>query len=103
MASDKLYLETVLEKLDAQTTLNTSAKKKVKNEAENALSYLVERREFWAQQNPDYPGIGDDFYLPERRPSWRSSMKRCIRRRHHEAKPILEKNVKNFGSKNPYG
>ena len=93
-----------MEKLDAQKTLDNSAKRKVKNEAENALTYLIERREFWAQQNPDYPVAGDDFYQPERRPSWRTSMKRSMTRRRHESKS-KPKVTQALGSKNknPYG
>ena len=80
-----------------QTTLETSATKRVKVQAENALNYLIERRDFWAQQNPDYPEIDEETFENERKHSWQTSMKKCIKRRHHTPTK-LEGQLKN-----PYG
>ena len=41
LASDKYYLEGILNKLSSQTTLKTEARRKIKNEAEGALNYLI--------------------------------------------------------------
>ena len=97
LAGDKTYLESILEKLSVQTTLETSATKRVKVQAENALNYLIERRDFWSQQNPDYPEIVEDIFENERKPSWKTSMKRSIKRRHY-----MPTKLEGLDS-NPYG
>ena len=80
-AGDKNYLESILEKLSVQTTLESKATKRVTDQTENALNYLIERRDFWSQQNPDYPDITNDFYENERKPSWKTSLKKTMRKR----------------------
>lgn len=97
LAPDKSYLESILEKLSFQTTLETAAKRKVKKEAENALNYLIERREFWAQQNPDYPELTPEMFEEDKK-SWRSSMKKTNKRRTFESDSKMEK-----VEANPYG
>ena len=69
----------------------------MKVQAENALNYLIERRDFWAQQNLDYPEIDEETFENERKPSWQNSMKKCIKRRHHTPAKL------DGQTKNPYG
>lgn len=86
-----------MSKLSIQTTLETSAKKKVKREAENALNYLIERREFWAQQNPDYPELtAEELEEDSSKSSWKLSAKKTMKRMKHETG---QKSVET----NPYG
>jgi hypothetical protein len=58
MAPDKHYLEGILTKLSTQTHIDTPCHKQVTSKAQEALKYLIERRDFWSQQNPDYTGTG---------------------------------------------
>ena len=65
LAVDKHYLESIIEKVSPRqekskhsaSRLNnaTLATKLIVYEAQTALHFLEERREFWSQQNPDYP------------------------------------------------
>ena len=96
-AGDKNYLESILEKLSVQTTLESKATKRVTDQTENALNYLIERRDFWSQQNPDYPDITNDFYENERKPSWKTSLKKTMRKRNHIPSQLELQN------KHPYG
>lgn len=98
MAPDKSYLESILKQLSIQTTLDTACKRKVKKEAENALNYLIERREFWAQQNPDYPELTPEMFEEDKKASWRTSMKKTNKRRTFETDSKIEK-----VEANPYG
>ena len=82
LASDKYYLEGILTKLSTQTTLKTEARSKIKKEAQGALNYLIERRDFWAQQNPDYPEIPEEVITEK--PTWKLGMQRMLKRRNHE-------------------
>ena len=55
LASDKFYLEDVLDKLDENKHLNNiHGCGKVRGKIRDTLGYLNERRDFWSQQNPDY-------------------------------------------------
>ena len=82
LASDKHYLEDILDRLATHTTLKTPAQTKLQTEAEGALNYLIERRDFWAQQNPDYPDIAEEDV--KEKLSWKTSMLKCMKRRRHE-------------------
>ena len=62
LAVDKHYLQGIIEKVSP--TQKKSKPKKIDNnpatalivsEAQDALDFLEERREFWSTQNPDYP------------------------------------------------
>ena len=65
LAADKHYLESIIVKVSPRpeksktgnTKLATTnlATKKIVYEAQTALNFLEERREFWSQQIPDYP------------------------------------------------
>ena len=64
LASDKQYLEGIIKKINrtnpkTKTTSHDVRKQLVSHaivsEAENALGFLQDRREFWSQQKPDYP------------------------------------------------
>ena len=58
LASDKFYLEDVLDKLGEHTILNnTHGCENVRGKIGDTLVYLNERREFWSQQNPNYGDI----------------------------------------------
>ena len=100
MASDKQYLEGILHKLSSQKNLENPCQKKVKSQAQEALDYLIERRDFWAQQNPEYPDLQEEELYSKEKPSWRSVMAKCMKRRHHGADT---KNPELFNATNPYG
>ena len=64
LAADKYYLESIIEKVAPAPTKSKSNKSNcvssnsvatnlIVNEAQTALNFLEERREFWSQQNPD--------------------------------------------------
>ena len=63
LASDKQYLEGMIKKIALPVSKSTAkgansnlATQSILIEAENALGFLRDRREFWSQQKPDYPG-----------------------------------------------
>ena len=49
-------------------------------QAQEALNFLIERRDFWAQQNPDYPEdpMTDEPVEPT---SWKSMVARTIQQK----------------------
>ena len=64
LAGDKYYLESIIEKVapapaksksnkNISFNSNSLATNLIVNEAQTALNFLEERREFWSQQNPD--------------------------------------------------
>ena len=46
-------------------------------QALEALNFLIERRDFWAQQNPDYPEIPETGPEPEK-PTWKQMVAKSI-------------------------
>ena len=85
LASDKYYLESIIEKVAPSTTKSKSnkisnsnnsernniASNLIINEAQTALNFLEERREFWSQQNPDCKKIEDKAnQKPEKQENW---------------------------------
>ena len=47
-------------------------------QAEEALNFLIERRDFWAQQNPDYPEVVDE---PDEPATWKSMVAKAIQQK----------------------
>lgn len=86
LASDKQYLEGIIKKIslpsrksrakDANINLATQS---ILIEAENALGFLEDRREFWSQQKPDYP-TGPQEKM-ETAPKWTSLQSRVLNKR----------------------
>ena len=61
LASDKFYLEDVLDKLGEHTILNnTHGCENVRGKIGDTLVYLNERREFWSTQNPNYGDMPEE-------------------------------------------
>ena len=74
LAYDKQYLEGIIKKLSPtknkgmiSNNNNNLATKLILKEAETALEFLKERREFWSQQKPDYPSDHREVIEP---PNW---------------------------------
>ena len=71
LAADKYYLESIIEKVapaptksksnknNSNNNMNNAATCLIVNEAQTALNFLEERREFWSQQNPDCKKLKD--------------------------------------------
>ena len=56
---------------------------KIYFQAQEALNFLIERRDFWAQQNPDYPEIPE--MVPEtEKPSWKHMVAKSIKPKSEE-------------------
>ena len=86
LAPDKRYLEGMIKKLSAPSgrskikgpTTNL-ATKSILNEAEKALGFLEDRREFWSQQKPDYDkGPAEEQKEP---PKWNTIQLRMVNKR----------------------
>ena len=83
LASDKQYLEGIIKKIalpssksstkDANSILATQS---ILIEAENALGFLQDRREFWSQQKPDYPSGPKE--KAESAPKWTTLQQRVV-------------------------
>ena len=82
LAADKYYLESIIEKVAPAPTksksnksnsasINSVATNLIVNEAQTALNFLEERREFWSQQNPDCKKSKDKVNQePEKPQNW---------------------------------
>ena len=82
LAADKYYLESIIEKVahaptksksnkNISVNSNNLATNLIVNEAQTALNFLDERREFWSQQNPDCKKLkGKTNQEPEKQQNW---------------------------------
>ena len=86
LASDKQYLEGIIKKISLPVTKSTAkdansnlATQSILVEAENALGFLRDRREFWSQQKPDYPTGPKE--KTEGAPKWIALQNRVVNKR----------------------
>ena len=82
LAADKYYLQSIIEKVSPAPKKSKSSKTSnqnnnslatnlIVNEAQTALNFLEERREFWSQQNPDCKKIEEKANPePEKPQNW---------------------------------
>ena len=49
-------------------------------QAEEALNYLIERREFWAQQQPEQPEFPEEINDIQKKPSWNTMVNKVDKR-----------------------
>ena len=92
LAKDKHYLEGLIKKVSPsnnKAVVNNGssnlATKVILNEAETALEFLKDRREFWSQQKPDYPKGPEEKKEAEsldKSPGWNTVAARVV------AKPV---------------
>ena len=88
LASDKQYLEGIIKKISLpkskSSTTETnkhSVTQSIVSEAQNALGFLQDRREFWSQQKPDYPSGPKNKIHSEDKPKWNTLQSRVVSKR----------------------
>ena len=88
LASDKQYLEGIIKKINKTSPKTKTTSLEVKkhlvtqsivSEAEGALGFLRDRREFWSQQKPDYP-TGPKESI-SRKPKWNAVQNRLLQKK----------------------
>ena len=90
LASDKQYLEGIIKKISLPKSKSMPmeankhlATQSIVSEAQNALGFLQDRREFWSQQKPDYPSgpKKKDQESSESKPKWNAIQSRVVSKR----------------------
>ena len=88
LASDKQYLEGIIKKINKTNPKSKSnqleinkhlVSQSIVSEAENALGFLQDRREFWSQQKPDYPSGPKESISSK--PKWNSLQNRLLHKK----------------------
>ena len=88
LAFDKQYLEGIIKKVSSPKNKSISMEtnkhlvtQSIVSEAQNALGFLQDRREFWSQQKPVYPSGQKEKLDPESKPKWNKVQSRVVSKR----------------------
>lgn len=88
LALDKQYLEGIIKKVSSTKNKSMSMEtnkhlvtQSIVSEAQNALGFLQDRRDFWSQQKPDYPSGPKEKLHSESKPKWNAVQSRVASKR----------------------